>query len=79
MQCFISGYLHLLRENNSKSLMDSMLMFNSSEKSPFFVGFVFVSFFFYYFFLFSNLIVNRTRYPWLGLVRISFHNALLSA
>lgn len=46
MQCFISGYLHLLRENNSKSLMDSMLMFNSSEKLLFLVGFGFVSFFF---------------------------------
>lgn len=68
VQCFISGDFHFLMENNSKSLMDNRLMFNSSEKS----------FFFLCFSVFSNLIVNRTKYPWLGLVRISFHNALLS-
>lgn len=33
---FLAGDLHFLRENNSKSLMDNRLMFNSSEKSLFF-------------------------------------------
>lgn len=36
VQCFISRDLHFLRENNSKSLTDNRLMFNSSEKSLFF-------------------------------------------
>lgn len=33
---FLAGDFHFLRENNSKSLMDNRLMFNSSEKSLFF-------------------------------------------